>query len=414
MKKRNWLLILIIIAAAGCKKPYNPSVISAPAGSYLVVEGVINSGNDSTFIKLSRTVKLSGNAAVNPELNAVVTVESDQNTSYPLTEMGNGNYSTAGLNLDNSHKYRLSIKTAGNKQYLSDYMAVLNSPPIDSISYDTRGNVSTMGLNIYATTHDQSNGARYYRWDYQETWVFHSNFTSYYKSNGDTVLLRDLQNDDISTCWKSDISSSLALGSSAKLSQNVIADNPITFIVSTDEKLSDTYSILVKQYALTPDAYNFFVNLKKNTEQLGSIFDAQPSEIGGNIHSVTDPSEPVIGYVCVGSTSSQRIFIKKQTLPAAWSTAPFYSDCHLALDPEEPKSSCCYYVFFNPQGYKESQVDKYINYNSIYFHPGGDNPLIPVGAIGLPAHPPIGYTAASRSCTDCTLRGTNKKPAFWQ
>ncbi len=413
MKKGICLLILLAVIAAGCKKPFDPVVLST-SNSYLVVEGVINSGSDSTFIKLSHTVKLSDKTSANPELNATVTVEGDQSTSYRLTETGNGNYSCAGLNLDNSHKYRLDIKTSNGKQYLSDYVDVVNSPPIDSVSYDAQGALSVQGVNIYVSTHDASNKARYFRWDYQETWIFTSNFLSAFKSNGDTVLGRDLLNDNIYQCWLSDTSSTIVLGSSAKLSQNVITRNPIISIASTSEKIGLEYSILVRQYALTSDAYNFYTNLKKNTEQLGSIFDAQPSEISGNIHSVSNPSEPVIGYISVGSTTSQRIFIPARILPDWPSPPPFYSDCILAVDPEEPKSPCCYYVFVDLQGNTVNQVDRYINYNSLNFIPGGDDPLIPVSAIGIPGHPPIGYTAASRKCTDCTLRGTNKKPAFWK
>ena len=43
------------------------------------------------------------------------------------------------------------------------------------------------------------------------------------------------------------------------------------------------------------------------------------------------------------------------------------------------------------------------------------NPLIPIDAIIARPHTPIlGYTASSRFCVDCTLRGTNKKPDFWK
>lgn len=406
MKRAWYLLILLVAAAAGCKKPYNPPPVSAPSG-YLVVEGSINSGADSTFIKVSHTVNVASKVTVNPVLNAIVTVEGDQNNTYPLTEKGKGMYACAGLNLDNAHKYRLNIKTADNRQYASDYMAVLNSPPIDSVTYDTKGTVFSPGLNVYVNTHDASNKVVYYRWDYQETWTFHANFESFFKSNGDTVLGRDLLNDNIYSCWLNDTSSTILLGSSAKLSTNVIAYLPIISIASTSEKVENEYSILVRQYALTADAYNFYTNLKKNTEQLGSIFDAQPSQLIGNIHSATNPSEPVIGYVGVGSTSSMRIFVNNRQLPA-WTTIPFYTDCQLAFNqPGDPNTKCCYYVW--PAG-PPNQVNAYINYLI-----GGDpNPLIPIDAIGIPGHPPLGYTAAFRKCADCTLRGTNKKPAFWK
>lgn len=399
---------LMVLALCCCKKPYNPPVITAP-NQYLVIEGAISSGSDSSFIKLSRTVNVSSKGVSNPELNARITIEGDQNISYPMTEIGNGKYVCAGLNLDNAHQYRLHIETAGNKEYLSDYVKVLDSPPIDSISYDTQGTPQGAGLNIYANTHDQANNIRYYRWEYQEAWEFHSAFESHYKSNGDTVLMRDDQNDEIYTCWQGDTSSTIVLGSSAKLSQAVIVKNPIVSIASSDEKVSVEYSILVKQHALSADAYKFYANLKKNTEQLGSIFDAQPSEISGNIHCVTTPSEPVIGYLCIGKTSSQRIFISKGQLPI-WKTESIYAGCELLLDYVN-ELGCCYYMAKDQKGNTINQVNIFINYHQ----PGSIGYLyIPVSAIEIPAHPPVGYTAATKECTDCTLRGTNKKPAFWR
>ncbi len=127
MRKSIILLLLTAVAVISCRKPYNPALPSVSRTGYLVVEGTINSGADSTYIKLSRTINISSNAQISPELHAVVSVQGDQNTSYPLTEKGNGKYSCAGLNLDNAHQYRLSIKTSDNKQYQSAYMPVLNS-----------------------------------------------------------------------------------------------------------------------------------------------------------------------------------------------------------------------------------------------------------------------------------------------
>ena len=401
--------IVLSILTSSCRKQYTPAVINAP-NSYLVVEGVINSGSDSTFIKLSRTVKLSSKIASNPERSASVIVEGDQKTSYPLTETGGGIYSCAGLHLDNGHKYRVDIKTSDGKQYLSDYVGVLNSPPIDSISYDTKGTPLGPGLNIYANTHDQSNKTRYYRWEYQETWIIYANFESFYKSNGDTVLLRDMINDNIYNCWQNDTSSTIILGSSAKLSQNVIFNNPIVSIASTAEKLGAEYSINVRQYALSSEAYTFFSNLKKNTEQLGSIFDAQPSEIMGNIHAVNNASEPVIGFICVGSSSTRRIFINKNRLPDPWIPDKFYTGCSLKTDERYNNAPCCYYSFVI-NGDTLNQVDEFINYNKPIAFPF---PVIPIGAIQRPGSPPLGYTAAKKECADCTLRGTNKKPAFWE
>jgi uncharacterized protein DUF4249 len=404
----------LLIAAAtlfSCRKPYIPPAISA-TNSYLVVEGEISSGADSTVITLSRTVKISAKTTLNPETNAMVAIESDQNVSYPLVEFKPGSYTVAGLNLDKTRIYRLSIQTSNGRKYQSDYVPVVDAPPIDSLTFDGNGGpTSGPGMNVYVNTHDASGQVKYFSWSYTETWQFHSAFESLYYSNGDTVLHRNFVNDDIYDCYRGDTSTTFVLGTSAKLSKSIIANQPVAFVPSTSEKVSVKYSILVKQSALTADAYNFYSELKKNTEQLGSIFDAQPSELQGNIHCISNPLEPVIGYVSVGATSSLRLFVRQSQLPF-WVPVTYYttSNCALVHDPLEPKESCCLYQFHDDYGVTENQVDEYINYNIDHYY----NPFIPVDPIGVPEQPPIGYTAGTRDCVDCTLRGSNHPPSFWK
>src|SRR6202000_1516254 len=105
IKLRNafYLLLLILLC---CKKPYNPPASSTP-NSYLVVEGFINSGNDSTVIMLSKTVQLTSKTTNNPVLGATVTIEGEQNGVYTLLDnTGNGHYNSySSLNLSSSQKY---------------------------------------------------------------------------------------------------------------------------------------------------------------------------------------------------------------------------------------------------------------------------------------------------------------------
>ena len=409
--RRYSYLVCIVIWMAGCRKPYNPPAIKAPA-SYLVVEGAINNGADSTVIKLSRTVNLLSNVVTNPVVGAMLTVEGDDNSVYPLTETARGHYMSPGINLDGTRKYRLRIKTS-NDEYLSDFIPVLNSPPIDSISYAIRNN----GINIYSGTHDPTNNTHYYRWDYQETWVIHSNYYSFYKSNGDSVIARDMVNDQVYQCWQSDTSGVIILASSANLRNDVIVNNPVTFIDPATGKLSgknsiiigqaaasaNAYSILLKQYALTGDAYTFWANLKTNTEQLGSIFDAQPSSVSGNIHSINNPAEVVIGYISAGTVASKRIFITNAQIPNTMS---------VTVNPECQLDS--FYYSYTPSGYflPLNQEDQYFNYNSGTLY--GGVKYVPIAAIFNKIGAIIGHTGSTEPCVDCTLRGTNKQPAFWR
>lgn len=383
--KRIILSVLLVLLAVACKKPYTPPQITTVT-NYLVIEGQINTGGDSTVIRLSRTVNISSATASSPELNAQVAIQDDQNQSYDIHELGNGVYASAILNLDPARKYRLSINTSDGKNYVSDFVAAKASPPIDSVGFTIQSN----GMQVYVNTHDDKNATHYYRWDFVETWIFDAYYESDYYSNGDTILPRPLQQ-QIYQCWANDLSDNIILGSSAKLTKDVIYQSALTQVPSYSEKVENKYSILVKQYALTTDAYNYFTLLKKNTEQLGSIFDAQPSQLTGNVHCTTDPKVPAIGYVTAGTVALKRVFIRREQLPFDWlRTYPY---------------SCQIDSFMYDAGPEHSnQVAAYLVSKA----------YIPIAAIYSRGPNILGYTGATYECGDCAIRGTTVKPPFWQ
>lgn len=379
----------------GCKESYLPEVIKS-SPSILIVEGLINAGNDSTIITLSRSVQLSSGNTANPERNAQVLVEREDGTSSQLQETSPGKYVSPGLNIDQTKKYRLKIH-AQNKDYTSDYVGVNITPPIDKVDYA----IGDQTVDINVDTHDATNATRYYRWEYEETWEFNANYKSTNISNGDKVVPRDMVNDDIYHCWGSDRSTMVVLGSTAKLSEDVFKNHTILSIPGVSEKLGIKYSILIKQYALTKAAFEFWQNLKKNTEQLGSIFDVQPSQLKGNIYCETIPSEPVIGYFSVSTISTNRSFIIHDQL-SKFNTQPFYTDCG--------KDSILLA--------RQLESGRIVNEEDLFFNKNKGagtlvilTPLEPIVSSGGGI---IGHMGAQPRCADCTIRGKVKRPDFWQ
>jgi len=116
MKLRTWIFLMMIMGA--CKDKYMPH-INQPATGFLVVEGNINPGNDSTFIYLSRSSGLDSMQFF-PESSAQVEVQSEQGASFPLTEQSGGKYAVGPLTLDPAQRYRVHINTSNGKEYLSD------------------------------------------------------------------------------------------------------------------------------------------------------------------------------------------------------------------------------------------------------------------------------------------------------
>ena len=180
MTKLRNLFFLFVLGLMCCKKPYNPPPTST-SKSYLVVEGVINLSTDSTVIKISRTVKLNDSVTIKPVLGATVYVEGESGRYNPSLDdiRNNGHYWTYAINLPTNERYRLVITTPEGEQYVSDYVSVKPTPPIDSIGY----NVKNGNVNLYVNAHDPTNNTRYYLWDYEETWQFHAKYPSYFYLN---------------------------------------------------------------------------------------------------------------------------------------------------------------------------------------------------------------------------------------
>lgn len=371
------ICIGLIFIHLSCKERYFPNVISSGIG-YLVVEGVLNASHQPTIIKITRTQDLNTKAGqFQGETNAVVTVEGNDNSVKTLAMTEAGTYQNSNLDLSVNNEYRLRIKTMDGKEYLSDYVKVKITPEIDSIGYK----FNVYGAQLYVNTHDATNNTRYYRWSYDETWEINSYFsTNLIYEEGPPSTVRDRNRDEmVFRCWKYGKSNSLLFGSSAKLREDVIFEQPIQTIPYTDERLSVRYSILLKQYSLDKGAYEFFDLMKKNTESIGTVFDPQPSEIRGNIKCITAPDDIVIGYVCASTVAEKRVFF---TRPLEWR---FQMNCETISIPTD-------------------SID--------YFFKGEQ--YMPVLEESGPGGNVIAYISSSGTCVDCQKRGGNvKMPEYW-
>lgn len=302
----------IIILLASCKDVYNPHIKNVNY-NYLVVEGNIVAGNDSTFIRLSRTIPVADSSTVQPELNATVIAEGDGGDTYQLQNTNDGVYFSAPLKINPNENYRLHIFTANGKEYASDFVPVKRTPPIDSVSWKLD---KTKGVTIYANTHDATGNSKYYKWDYVETWEHRVPYYSSYIFENDMLLPRK-PDEQVYQCWSVVPNSNISIASTTNLSSDVVFEKPLVLVPYGSEQMRIVYSILVKQYALTKEAFEFWENLQKNTERIGSIFDPQPFADFGNLHCISDTSEPVLGYISAATISQQRIYIFRSDL-SSW------------------------------------------------------------------------------------------------
>lgn len=377
----------LLLLSISCLEPYQPPEIAQNI-KILVVDGFVNSTAGSANVKLSHTNPISSESSGEPETNATVTIEDENGASFSLTEQPSGYYTAEGMDININSKYRLVIQRSDNQRVSSDFIALKNAPPIDSISWAPEND----GLNIFVNTHDASGEARYYYWDYVETWEYVSPQFSYYKWVNKVPTLRE-PNESTYKCWRTVPSSKITVGSSLHLEENVIKGFPITFIPAGSTKISILYSILVRQRTLRKEEYDFWKELQKTTENLGGLFDPLPYQVKGNLRSDSDPNTEVLGIFSGGSVQETRFFINAADVPAYLRNFP---------RPYCPIDTVC--IKKNPLGDTRCRLG--------LSDLNGSELLLDALA---QANVVWGYTIGTPDCADCrTHGGVLTRPDFWK
>lgn len=132
IKKYHFLYLFcsLVLVNWCCKEPYDLPVVLKNT-NFLVVEGLITP--DTTTIALSRTRNLGDTTSLIPELNATVLIQAERGGFYTLQRRNDGIYSIGALPLNLTDRYRVRILSS-NSEYLSEYVSIKQTPPIDSVT----------------------------------------------------------------------------------------------------------------------------------------------------------------------------------------------------------------------------------------------------------------------------------------
>ncbi|MCK4992991.1 MAG: DUF4249 family protein, partial [Bacteroidales bacterium] len=166
--------------------------------------------------------------------------------------------------------------------------------------------------------------------------------------------------------------SSILIKSTIDSPSNEINNFVLQSIGPPDDRLNIKYSILVKQYVINRDLYNFFNLLRESNKETGGIYEKTPAQIIGNIRCC-DGSKQALGYFMVSAVKTKRIFISPDEHEVVNGTA--YDNCGWTTD--KPRYQPVY--LYGTYGNEETQV-----------------------------------WSSNKYCTDCRIRGTNIQPDFWE
>ena len=169
------------------------------------------------------------------------------------------------------------------------------------------------------------------------------------------------------------------------MKENRVPEYKLLEIPIDDIRISYIYSILVKQWSLSDEAYNYFRIQKLYTEESSGLFTPMPTEVQGNMKCTSNPDIKVRGYVLASTITSKRIFI-------------YEKDLNISSE------------------YENCKIDHTDPYNGNWIRRWTEN----INAGKAIAEIPSGYldensTLYYQECFDCrTVKGaTKKRPDFW-
>ncbi len=322
MRKFIFSLSLVIVLFSECVEPFDASVDKYE--NLLVIDGSITSDPGPYIVRISRSTSIDNNTFQYVP-DAIVIISDDKGNSETLSEIDAGVYSTSKSGIQGviNNSYKVHIKTIDGQEYESDFQKLLPPANIKSV----------YGINEYQNTDDSNllhegyqffveteTEAEYLLWVPIETFKYHADYKiEYYFINKE--VLEYPSPDSLYTCWKTErVNDIFVLKTENNTGNNI--HFPLNFVSSDTEKLSEGYSLLVKQYSIEYEAYLYWQNIKKIADQGETLYNIQPFQVEGNLKNINNPDEFILGYFLVAGLNEERIF----TIPIQPTYTP-YSNC---------------------------------------------------------------------------------------
>ena len=353
----------------------------------MVVDGYVTTDLKPQQVKISRASKV-GEQTFIPEQDATVAITTGKGEKHILSESSPGIYLSSPFAGVIGEKYTLSFTTAEGVAYQSTDVELRDNPGISNVyaTYSPTFLNGDGGIEIYVDTEDPSGKTRYYRWEYKETFEIMTPFPSNFVwVGGNDVIFRD---QPVGHCWGQDSSKNGIVKNTVGLAEDKITKVSIRMIPGYSYIMRIKYSILIRQYALSQEGYTYWKSLADVNQSQGTLYDHQPGTVRGNLSSVSNPNEIVLGYFDAGKVTERRQF---------YTPSDFSKDGY-----QSPKflTSC---QFLIPIEIKQFEIGAYMQQNQ--------GKVLIWEAAGLT--PNVVYSIFPNYCCDCTNLGTNKKPSFW-
>lgn len=396
---KYWKYFFFLLIATSCIEEFQIKDTKTYEGKQLVIQGRIASGGQSIFyISYSQPLGEENSQEEIPDASVKIVGDKGFQSDLAIYEMEYGYYTIDTKELSSNSHYAVQVDLDG-KTYQSDFLLLQETPEIEDLTYTE----SEEGVSLYLKSKENKNDSPYYMWSYEEDWENHApinlatvpgiiypfyNFSIYERgsfTNGHNAYYY---------CWGHNTSTHINLYSTENLQKNKL--NVELFKIPLDDiRISYIYSLQVKLYSLSNEAYKYYRTLKDYTEESSGLFPIMPTEIKGNVTCISHPSIKVQGYVLASNVKTKRIFIYESEFKHIHSEYESYCKW------ENPDASNKEWLIYWDEMIREKGAMA-VTTNGDYSH------------FGNPDHwaESVLY---HRECIDCRAvdGATKKRPDFW-
>ncbi len=389
------ILLTILISTNACTEPHE--IETRDYESVLVVESTITNEIKPQIVKLSKTSTLD-TVAVLWEANAAVEVLGSNGESFTFSQDSNLGYyvSDQAFSAEANVFYTLKIKTQDGRSFTSTAVMLPPAVEMDEVFADrvSEPTQNKDGVEVLVNTQDPTGKAKYFRYEYEETYKIKVPYPSQYYAeivnyipNPESyqIVLTPRIPEEI--CYSTEYSTGIVQTSTTEFNENRVFRFPIKYLSKDDSKFRERYSILVKQYVQSVEAFTFYKILRELGSVGSLLSQSQPGYVVGNISADKDPNLKVVGFFEASSTSSRRIFFNYEAF--GLEKPPYFTKCEIIwLD------------------YKKTQDpdDRASLFNFVKYY---DYQVLSGSSTGI-------YRIIKPECSLCTYFSSNIKPDFWE
>jgi hypothetical protein len=312
-------LMVSICWITGCVERYYPSEDNLKTGT-LVINAHLTDRPGYQVIEISRSVTLLYPSA-DPVSGSFAEVIREDGEFREFLEERPGYY---GSDLDETFlqtgmSYMVHVITPDGNEYESGFDKLRPVPEIDSIyyevesaSYATEGD-STDGIRFFVDFIYDDREYDYIRWELTETYEFHNPDMEGFIWDVDFRVKPLPDTSNYRTCYITNRLSAIHSMSLGTLDLGIYIKKPFAFIpnIQQEQKLKHKYSLLVKQYSMGEEAFHYWNELRKTSQEQGFLFDQQPALLKSNIRNVNDEDELILGFFSMSGMAEQRAFAEK-------------------------------------------------------------------------------------------------------